>query len=71
MNEEYNGWSSPDSFHFYNWLSETEDRYVSAIECQSITELREFFKTQSDIPNGIDLNEVNWFELWDTLHQEI
>ena len=71
MNEEYNGWSSPDSFHFYNWLTEVEDRYVSAIECQSITELREFFKTQSDIPNGIDLNEVNWFELWDTLHQEI
>jgi hypothetical protein len=70
MNEEYNGWASPDSFHFYNWLTETEDRYVSAIECQSITELREFFKTQSDIPNGIDLNEVNWFELWDTLHQE-
>lgn len=70
MNEEYNGWSSPDSFHFYNWLTESEDRYMSAIESQTITELREYFKTQSDIPNGIDLNEVNWFELWDTLHQE-
>lgn len=68
--EDYNGWSTPDSFHFYNWLTESEERYLSAIDCHSITELKEFFKTQSDIPNGIDLNEVHWFELWDTLHQE-
>jgi len=67
---EYNGWSSPDSFHFYNWLTNAEDRFMSAIECNSITELKEFFKTQSDVPNGIDMDEVNWFELWDTLHQD-
>jgi hypothetical protein len=74
MNEDiitdYNGWSTPETFHFYNWLTEEADRYTSALECESITEMKHFFRTQDDIPNGIDLNEVNWFELWDTINSE-
>lgn len=67
----YNGWSNPETFHFYDWLTESEDRFISALECSSITELREFFSRQTDIPNGIDLDYVNWFELYDTLNNNI
>jgi hypothetical protein len=67
----FNGWSNPDTYHFYNWLSETEDRFITALECDSIPDMKEFFTKQSDIPNGIELEDVNWFELWDSLHYEL
>lgn len=70
MTDYYNGWSNADTFHFYNWLTETEDRFFSALFCETIAELRQFFSRQADIPNGIDLSYVNWFELFDLIHND-
>lgn len=68
--QDYNGWSSPDTFHFYNWLTERDERFITALDFSSIRDMREFFTKQSDIPNGIDVNYVNWFELYDTFHNQ-
>lgn len=70
MISDFNGWCNPDTFHFYNWLTAVEDRFITALECETIGDMKEFFTKQSDIPNGIDLDEVSWSELWVAMHYE-
>ena len=65
--EEYNGWTNWDTWNAYNWLTESEGIYNSAKRTTGPTELRELFGEYISGQDGIDLDEVNWDEVYEGL----
>jgi hypothetical protein len=64
---EYNGWTNWDTWNTYNWLTESEGVYNSAKRTTGPTELRELFGEYISGQDGIDLDEVNWDEVYEGL----
>jgi hypothetical protein len=64
---EYNGWTNWDTWNTYNWLTESEGVYNSAKRTTGPTELRELFGDYISGQDGIDLDEVNWDEVYEGL----
>ena len=65
--EEYNGWTNWDTWNAYNWLTEEEGLYHSAASTSGPTELRELFGEYIEKHDDIDLDEVNWDEVYEGL----
>jgi hypothetical protein len=66
--EEYNGWTNWDTWNAYNWLTEDEGIYKSAARTTGPMELRELFGEYISGQDGIDLDEVNWDEVYEGLN---
>jgi hypothetical protein len=64
---EYNGWTNWDTWNTYNWLTESEGVYNSAKRTTGPTELRELFGEYISGQDDIDLDEVNWDEVYEGL----
>ena len=64
---EYNGCTNWDTWYAYNWLTESEGVYNSAKRTTGPTELRELFGEYISGQDGIDLDEVNWDEVYEGL----
>ena len=64
---EYNGWTNWDTWNTYNWLTESEGVYNSTKRTTGPTELRELFGDYISGQDGIDLDEVNWDEVYEGL----
>ena len=64
---EYNGWTNWDTWNTYNWLTESEGVYNSAKRTTGPTELRELFGDYISGQDDIDLDEVNWDEVYEGL----
>lgn len=67
MQCNYNGWTNWDTWNAYNWLTESEGIYNSAKRTTGPTELRELFGEYISGQDGIDLDEVNWDEVYEGL----
>ena len=66
---EYNGWTNWDTWNTYNWLSESEGVYKSAQRTSGPIELRELFGEYIASHDEIDLDEVNWDEIYECLSE--
>jgi hypothetical protein len=66
---EYNGWTNWDTWNTYNWLSESEGVYKSAQRTSGPIELRELFGEYIASHDEIDLDEVNWDEVYECLSE--
>jgi hypothetical protein len=64
---EYNGWTNWDTWNTYNWLTESEGVYNSAKRTTGPNELRELFGEYISGQDDIDLDEVNWDEVYEGL----
>ena len=64
---EYNGWTNWDTWNAYNWLSESEGVWKSACRTIDSAELRDLFGEYIASKDEIDLDEVNWDELYESL----
>ena len=67
IHDEYNGWTNWDTWNAYNWLTESEGVYNSAKRTTGPGELRELFGEYISGQDGIDLDEVNWDEVYEGL----
>lgn len=67
MQCNYNGWTNWDTWNAYNWLTESEGIYNSAKRTTGPTELRELFGEYISGQDDIDLDEVNWDEVYEGL----
>lgn len=65
---EYNGWTNWDTWNAYNWLTESEGVYNSAKRTAGPNELRELFGDYIQSHDEIDLDEVNWDELYESFN---
>lgn len=65
--EEYNGWTNWDTWNTYNWLTESEGMYNSAKRTTDADELRELFGEYISDKDNIDIDEVNWDEVYEGL----
>jgi len=66
---EYNGWTNWDTWNSYNWLTESEGVYKSAQRTSGPIELRELFGEYIASHDEIDLDEVNWDEVYECLSE--
>ena len=65
--DEYNGWTNWDTWNTYNWLTESEGMYNSAKRTTGPVELRELFGEYISDKDNIDVDEVNWDEVYEGL----
>ena len=65
--DEYNGWTYWDTWNAYNWLTESEGMYNSAKRTTGPVELRELFGEYISDKDNIDVDEVNWDEVYEGL----
>jgi hypothetical protein len=65
--DEYNGWTNWDTWNAYNWLTESEAMYNSAKRTTGPVELRELFGEYISDKDNIDVDEVNWDEVYEGL----
>jgi len=65
--DEYNGWTNWDTWNAYNWLTESEGMYNSAKRTTGPVELRELFGEYISDKDNIDIDEVNWDEVYNGL----
>jgi hypothetical protein len=65
---EYNGWYNWDTWNAYNWLTESEGVYNSARRTNGPAELRELFGDYIASHDEIDLDEIDWDELYESFN---
>ena len=66
---EYNGWTNWDTWNSYNWLTESEGAYNVARRATGPDSLREsFIEMFQPGHDDIDIDEVNWEELYESFN---
>lgn len=65
---EYNGWTNWDTWNAYNHLTESEGIYQSVRRTTGAGELEDLFGEWLDGRDGIDIDEVNWEELYESFN---
>jgi hypothetical protein len=64
---EYNSWSNYHSRNAYKWLVVSEDMSYSAARTTGPDELRDLFGDYIASHDNIDLNKVNWEEVYSVI----
>lgn len=65
---EYNGWTNWETWNTSIWLSSSKELYESAKMTSDAAELRDLFGEYISGQDGIDLDEVNWDEVYGGLY---
>jgi hypothetical protein len=70
--ETHNGWSNWDTWNSYNWITDDELMYRRA--CRS-TDANHLYETMVNyiirVNDGIDIDNVNWVELYDAFNEGV
>lgn len=64
----YNGWANWHTWNAYNWITSYEGTYKTAVECDSIADLKERFEWLESKDN-ILLTEIDWEELFKSFQE--
>jgi len=66
--EKYNGWSNWHTWDAYNHITSYEGSWMRASECRSVNRLKNEFGPWIKLQeNEIDVNEINWEELFEAI----
>lgn len=75
---DYNGWKNWDTWNAQNWLTNEEYLYEMVRKCRTSAEIEELFcecfivqtKFGLKVQDDINLKEVDWDEIYDSLRNE-
>jgi hypothetical protein len=68
----YNGWSNWDTWNSYNWITDDELMYRRAARSTDANHLYETMENYIIRVNDcIDIDNVNWVELYDALNEGV
>jgi hypothetical protein len=68
----YNGWTNWDTWNTYNWITDDEVMYRRATRS---TDANHLYETMENyivrVNDGIDIDNVNWVELYDAFNEGV
>lgn len=70
--EKYNGWTNWDTWNTYNWCTgNTEGIYHLFTNCEDISDVKDTYtRIYGHAHDGIDIDMVNWEEIYNALNEE-